>query len=309
MSNPARQAAETSISQVVIAGATGFLGTALVTELERNGMTVRRLRRHSAGDARDIVWHPERDELDPAALEDVDAIVNLAGEPIAQRWTSEKKTAIRDSRIQATSLLSKTICRLQRRPRLFLSGSAIGIYGDRGDEELDEDSSPGRGFLAKTAIAWEGSAEAATSASTRVLALRTGVVLNPEGGALARMLLPYKLGLGGRIGSGKQWMSWIGREDWVRAVLFLLRSSTLRGPVNLVAPGPVPNAGFTKTLARVLGRPTLGVVPAFLVDLLFGEMGRETLLGSQRIHPRRLMEAGFQFAHPTLESALRAELS
>lgn len=309
MNHPAGQRSETTTSQVVIAGATGFLGSALVTELEKNRVTVRRLRRRADGETRDITWHPERGELDPGALEGVDAVVNLAGEPIAQRWTSESKAAIRDSRIVATTLLSKTIGQLERPPRLFLSGSAIGIYGDRGDEELDEASSPGEGFLAETAVAWEGAAEVASSASTRVVLLRTGIVLNPAGGALAKMLLPYKIGLGGRIGSGKQWMSWIGRQDWVRAITFLLGSETLRGPVNLVAPSPVPNAGFTKTLARVVGRPTLGLVPAFLVELVFGEMGRETLLGSQRIHPRRLMDAGFQFAHSTLEPALRAELS
>lgn len=305
----ARPGSETSIGQVVIAGATGFLGSALVAELGKEGVTVRRLRRRGGGDMRDIVWHPERGELDPGALEGADAVVNLAGEPIAQRWTSEKKAAIRDSRILATTLLARTIARLERPPGVFLSGSAIGIYGDRGDEELDEQSPTGSGFLAETAVAWERAAETASSASTRVVLLRTGIVLNPAGGALAKMLLPYKFGLGGRIGSGKQWMSWIGLEDWVRAVVFLLRAATVNGPVNLVAPSPVPNGGFAKTLARVVGRPTLGLVPALLVELLFGEMGRETLLGSQRIHPRRLMEAGFQFAHSTLEPALRAELS
>jgi uncharacterized protein len=309
MTHPAPEGTEATPRRIIIAGATGFLGSALVRELAGEGITVHRLSRHTATAPGDIIWHPERGELDPGALEGAEAIVNLAGEPIAQRWTPEKKAAIRDSRILATTLLSKTIARLQRPPRLFLSGSAIGIYGDRGDEELDEDSSPGKGFLAETAVAWERAAEAASSASTRVLLLRTGVVLNPEGGALAKMLLPYKLGLGGRVGSGKQWMSWIGREDWVRAVLFLLRSTTIRGPVNLVAPIPVPNAEFTRTLARVVGRPTLGLVPAVLVDLVFGEMGRETLLGSQRLHPRRLTNAGFQFAHSTLEPALRAELS
>jgi uncharacterized protein len=309
MTHPAPEETDTTPRRIIIAGATGFLGSALVKELDGEGMTVHRLSRHGATSPRDIVWHPERGELDPGALEGAEAMVNLAGEPIAQRWTTEKKAAIRDSRILATNLLSMTIARLERPPRLFLSGSAIGIYGDRGDEELDEDSSPGKGFLAETSVAWERAAEAASSASTRVLLLRTGVVLNPEGGALAKMLLPYKLGLGGRIGSGRQWMSWIGRQDWVRAVLFLLRSATIRGPVNLVAPIPVPNAEFARTLARVVGRPTLGVVPGILVDLVFGEMGRETLLGSQRLHPRRLINAGFQFAHPTLEAALRAELS
>jgi hypothetical protein len=295
--------------QVAIAGASGFLGSALVTELQKDSIDVRRLKRGGRVSGSDVFWNPERGELDPKSLEGIDAIVNLAGEPIAQRWTAARKAAIRDSRIKSTTLLSRTINQLERPPRFFLSGSAIGIYGDRGDEELDEGSSPGAGFLAETAIAWEGAAGPASSSSTRVIFLRTGVVLNPAGGALAKMLLPYRFGLGGRVGSGKQWISWIGLEDWVRAVIFLLRSAVVDGPVNLVAPSPIPNADFSKTLARVLGRPTLAIVPAFAVELLFGEMGRETLLGSQRIHPQRLLDAGFEFAHPTLEQALRAELS
>jgi uncharacterized protein (TIGR01777 family) len=206
-------------------------------------------------------------------------------------------------------LLANTIARLRERPRTFLSGSATGIYGDRGDEELDERSALGVDFLAETAIAWERSAQPAASAGVRVALLRTGIVLNPSGGALAKMLLPFKFGLGGRIGSGAQWMSWIGLSDWVRAASFLLNADTVEGPVNLVAPNAMPNVEFTKALARVLGRPTLGFVPATAVDLFFGEMGRATLLASQRVRPRRLVDAGFEFTHPTLERALRAELA
>lgn len=297
------------LRSVALAGASGFLGTALAAHLQAEGVIVRRLRRGSRTVSPDITWDPAQGTIDSAALEGVDAIVNLAGEPVAQRWTGQRKAAIRDSRIRATSLLANTIARLRERPRTFLSGSATGIYGDRGDEELDERSALGVDFLAETAIAWERSAQPAASAGVRVALLRTGIVLNPSGGALAKMLLPFKFGLGGRIGSGAQWMSWIGLSDWVRAASFLLNADTVEGPVNLVAPNAMPNVEFTKALARVLGRPTLGFVPATAVDLFFGEMGRATLLASQRVRPRRLVDAGFEFTHPTLERALRAELA
>lgn len=270
---------------------------------------VQRMRRGKTAARPDIAWDPTTGEIDLAQLEGVDAIVNLAGEPIAQRWTSGRKVAIKSSRTAGTALLAKSIGRLSQPPPLLLSGSAIGIYGDRGDEELDENSAPGTDFLAETANAWEGAAAPATSVGTTVAFLRTGVVLNPAGGALAKMIVPYKLGLGGRIGPGSQWVSWIGLQDWVAAVMFLLTTRTLEGPVNLVAPLPMPNAEFSKTLARVLGRPTLGFVPAPAVDLLFGEMGRATLLASQRVYPRRLLDAGYEFIHPTLEQALRAEIT
>lgn len=303
--------AETSpglVNRVAIAGASGLLGSALAASLNRDGVTVQRLRRVLNATKPDIAWSPDSGKIDLAALDGVDAIVNLAGEPIAQRWTTKRKAEIRDSRVATTSLLAASIAKLQRPPRVLLSGSAVGIYGSRGGEELDEDSAPGSDFLAETALAWERAAEPAAAAGVRVVFLRTGVVLSPNGGALGKMLTPFKFGVGGRIGSGAQWMSWIGLEDWVRAVRFLLGEDSVRGPVNVVAPNPVPNDDFTKTLARVLGRPTLGFVPASAVDLLFGEMGRATLLASQRVRPRRLMEARFDFAHPMLEQALRAEL-
>ncbi|HZI41775.1 MAG TPA: TIGR01777 family oxidoreductase [Gemmatimonadaceae bacterium] len=293
--------------RIAISGASGFLGCALAVRLRAQGITVQRMRRGARAAPPDLAWRPESGEIDTAALNGVDAVVNLAGAPIARRWTERRKREILESRIRGTRLLADTVARLDRKPRVFVSGSAIGIYGSRGDEELDEDSRPGNDFLAQTAAAWEEAAAPASAAGIRVLFLRTGVVLNPAGGALAKLLLPYKLGLGGRVGSGAQWMSWIGLEDWLNAVGFAL-AANLAGPVNLVAPNPVPNVDFVKTLARVLGRPAMMPLPEAAVELLFGEMGRSTLLGSQRVHPRRLHEAGFEFSHPTLEQALRAEL-
>jgi uncharacterized protein (TIGR01777 family) len=297
-----------SIKRVAITGASGLLGSALASRLRQQGITVHRVKRGATAAAPDIPWSSGTGIRDLSALEGVDAIVNLAGEPIAQRWNAKRKAAIRESRVTTTSLLAGAIAKLRHPPRVFLSGSAVGYYGDRADEELDEDSRPGSDFLADVAVAWESAAEGARQGGTRVALLRTGIVLSAAGGALQKMLMPFKFGLGGRVGSGKQWMSWIDLDDWVRAAEFLLSANAISGPVNLVSPSPVPNAEFTTTLARVLGRPTLGVVPELAVDLLFGEMGRATLLASQRVRPRRLVGAGFEFAHPTLEQALRATL-
>ena len=293
--------------RIAISGASGFLGRALAARLQRESTTIQRLRRGDRAAAPDIAWRPDANRIDIAALDGADVVINLAGEPIARRWTPERKRAIRDSRVGSTALLSRSIAELHHRPKVLVSGSAIGIYGDRGDDELDEESNLGTDFLAEAAAAWEQSTEPARAAGIRVVLIRTGVVLNPRGGALAKMLLPFRLGLGGKLGPGTQWMSWIGLEDWLSAVEFVLVAE-VAGPMNLVAPNPVPNAEFAQTLARVLGRPALAPVPALAISLLFGEMGRSTLLASQRIHPRRLAEAGFEFAHPTLEQALRAEL-
>jgi uncharacterized protein (TIGR01777 family) len=236
----------------------------------------------------------------------MDLVVHLAGEPIAQRWTAERKRRIRESRTKGTALLASTLASLTRPPAVFLSGSAIGYYGNRGDEELDENSSAGTDFLAGVAQQWESATAPAAAAGIRVALLRTGIVLTAEGGALGKMLLPFKLGLGGRLGSGTQWMSWIALEDWVRAVRFVANATSMSGPVNLVAPNPVRNAEFAQTLARVLGRPSFAPVPTFALELLFGEMAEATLLASQRVRARRLLEAGFEFRQLTLEQALRA---
>lgn len=299
--------ADDSNRRIAISGATGFLGTALAARLSRESITIQRLRRGERAAPPDIAWQPAAGRLDIADLEGVDALINLSGEPIARRWTSKQKRVIRDSRVNSTTLLSRSIAELRHPPRVFVSGSAIGIYGDRAEEELDEDSALGRDFLAHVTEAWERSTEPARAAGIRVVCVRTGIVLNPRGGALAKMILPFKIGLGGRIGSGAQWMSWIGLEDWCSAVEFVL-AADVSGAMNLVAPNPVPNAEFTKTLARVIGRPALVPAPAVAISLAFGEMGRATLLASQRVHPRRLAAAGFEFTHPTLEQALRAEL-
>jgi uncharacterized protein (TIGR01777 family) len=294
--------------RVAITGASGLLGSALAVRLREDGSTVHRLKRGTRALAPDIAWNPDAGTIDAAALEGVDAVVNLAGESLLQRWSEGRKRRIRESRVRSTTLLARALASLRQPPRVLLSGSAIGIYGDRGEEELDERSSAGSDFLASVAREWEQAAEPARAAGIRVTLLRTGVVLSRRGGALAKMLLPFRMGIGGRIGAGGQWMSWIALTDWVRATLFLLSRDALAGPVNLVAPNPVPNHVFAKTLARVLSRPALAPVPSGAVGLIFGEMGRATILASQRIHPRRLLEAAFEFEHPTLEGALRQEI-
>ena len=286
--------------RVAITGASGFLGSALAARLQSDGITVHRVRRAQHVASPDIAWLPRLGMLDSSAMEGVDAIVNLAGEPIARPWTSKRKTAIRESRVVGTSLLARSIAQLKQPPRVLLSASAIGIYGDRGAEELDESSTPGSDFLATVAADWERATERARQAGVRVALLRTG--------ALAALLVPFKLAFGGRIGSGEQWVSWIGLGDWLDAVRFLLASDTTVGPVNLVAPNPVPNAELATTLARVLGRPAVAHVPAAAISLFLGEMGRATLLASQRVHPRRLVQDGFVFSYPTLEQSLRSEL-
>jgi uncharacterized protein (TIGR01777 family) len=299
----------TSPQTVAITGATGFIGSALVGALADAGYTVRRLvRSEGRRRAGDILWDPAGGRLDPRTLDGVDAVVHLAGEPIAQRWSAAAKRRIRDSRVRGTTLLATTIASLERPPRVLVSGSAMGIYGDRGDEQLDEASPPGRDFLAEVATEWEAATEPAARAGVRVVKTRTGLVLNPRGGALARLLLPFRLGVGGRIGSGRQWVSWIGLHDTVGAIMHALSNDTLSGPVNLGAPNPVTNAELAATLGRVLRRPAILPVPATALRLVFGEMGEATLLASQRMRPRRLLESGFVFDYPTLEAALRYEL-
>ena len=294
--------------RIAIAGATGLIGTALARQLREDGHTVQRLiRRAERLEPDDIPWNPRDGTLDPARLEGVDAIVNLSGAPLDRRWTSEYKGAIRSSRIDTTTLIARTVAALARKPSVFVNGSAIGVYGDRGDEELDETSGPGHDFLATLVRDWESATDAASSAGVRVVLARSGLVLSPDGGALARMLTPARLGLGGRLGSGRQWMSWISLRDEVRALRYVIQTTVLRGAVNLVAPNPVPNAEFAKTLGRVLGRPAIAPVPAFALELVFGEMARETVLASQRVHPRALLGAGFVFEDPTLERALRRQ--
>jgi uncharacterized protein (TIGR01777 family) len=294
---------------VAVTGATGLIGTALVTRLRADGHTVRRLLRSSRGATPgDVVWDPTRGALPPNALDGVDAIVNLAGEPVAHRWTAERKRAIRDSRVRTTELIVEAVHALERKPRVLLSASAVGYYGDRGDAPLDESSAAGSDYLARVCVEWERATAPAVDAGVRVVLLRTGIVLSPHGGALARLLPFFRLAAGGPIGRGTQWMSWIGLGDHVRAMLHVLRAESISGPANLVAPNAVTNADFATTLGRVLARPALVPVPAFALELLYGEMARATLLAGQRVLPRSLVASGFEFSTPTLEGALRAEL-
>lgn len=293
--------------KIAITGATGFIGEALVRRLQGSGHGVLRIgRARNHGRGPDVAWDAVS-TVDAAALEGVDAVVHLAGETIAQRWTGAAKRAIRDSRVQGTTLLARTLAGLSRKPSVLVSMSAIGIYGDRGDEVLDESSPTGTGFLADIGRAWESSADPARAAGIRVLHPRVGIVLSPDGGALAKMLPIFSLGAGGKIGRGRQWMSWISLTDTLRALEFALATPALEGPVNVTAPNPVTNAEFTEVLGRALRRPTFAPVPEFAIELLYGEMGRATVIEGQRVVPKKLLDAGFRFEHTDLESALRAE--
>lgn len=295
---------------IVVSGATGLIGSALVKSLRARGHRVRRLLRTARErTADDVVWDSSTGPVPPEALADADAVVNLAGEPVAHRWTSERKHAIRESRVRSTAMLAQAIASSSRKPSVFLSGSAVGYYGDGGDALLDESSDPGSDFLARVCVEWEAAAAPAADAGVRVVLLRTGIVMSPRGGALAKLLPIFRLGGGGPLGSGRQWMSWIGLTDHVRAVEHALVTDSIRGPANLVAPNPVTNAELAATLGRVLARPALVPVPAFALELLYGEMARATLLAGQRVLPKALSAAAFEFSQPTLEAALRAELA
>jgi uncharacterized protein (TIGR01777 family) len=259
----------------------------------------------AAAGPRAIAWDPAAGRIDAARLEGFDAVVHLAGEPIAEgRWNEAKKRRILESRVAGTRLLCETLARLSSPPRVLVCASAIGWYGDRGDETLTEDSAPGGGFLADVCRQWEAAADPARAKSIRVVHLRSGVVLTPAGGALNKMLTPFRMGVGGVVGSGSQWMSWIGLDDEIGAILHALVTESLSGPVNAVAPRPVTNREFTKTLGGVLGRPTVMPMPAFAARLVFGEVADALLLSSQRVQPARLEATGYRFRHPDLAGAL-----
>lgn len=278
---------------IFISGSHGFLGSALMAHLSANGHRVTRLTRGA---------------VDAVRLEGAEAVIHLAGESIMGRWTSAKKAKIRDSRVEGTRALAEALARLSRPPQVMLCASATGIYGDRADEQLQETSAPGSGFLAEVCQAWEAAAQPAVQQGIRVAFLRTGMVLSPQGGALAKMLPAFRAGMGGRLGRGRQYMSWISLEDWLEAVSHILEASELRGPVNLVSPQPVTNRGFTKALGRALKRPTVFPVPAFVLRVLLGELAEELLLSSQRVVPAALLSSGFSFRDPDLEGALRRML-
>jgi hypothetical protein len=299
------------VVQVVLSGASGMIGTALTEALRRDGHRVLRLRRGAVTAGDDIGWDPDAGRIDAPALEGVDAVVHLAGEGIGERrWTDEQKRRILDSRVRGTAVLAGAVASRERKPAVLVSASAIGYYGDRGDDVLTEESPPGDDFLASVCRSWEAETAPAAEAGVRTVRIRSGIVLAAGGGALARMLLPFRLGLGGRFGDGRQWMSWITLEDEVRAIVHALTAPALAGPANLTAPQPVTNREFTGTLARVLHRPALLPTPVFAVKARYGaELVEALLLASQRVLPARLEATGFTFAHPTLEPALRAVLA
>jgi len=291
--------------RILLSGASGLIGSALAKRLDASSEVVRLVRRDPLSAASEIRWDPAAGRIEPKQLEGFDAVVHLAGENIgAGRWTAAKKARVRSSRVEGTLLLAKTLAGLNQPPKVLVSASAVGYYGDRGDEKLDESSGPGTGFLAEVCRAWEEAAMTAAEAGIRVVLARFGVVLSPEGGALARLLPLFRFGLGGRLGSGRQYMSWIALEDAVGAIAFALENDSLRGPVNVTSPQPVTNRQFTQTLGRVVRRPTLLHAPAIALRAVLGEMADEMLLASVRVYPRRLLEAGFSFSKPALEMAL-----
>jgi uncharacterized protein len=303
-----RQFADQPRHTVAITGGTGLIGTALTAMLRTGGHTVRWITRRPDLARGDIGWDPERRALNPADLEGVTAVVHLAGANVGERWTPAHKRAIVDSRMFGTRTLVSALRGMRTPPAVLVSGSATGYYGDTGAKVLDESAPNGIGFLADVCRAWEAETAPAADAGVRVALARTGIVLSPAGGALPKMLPPFQLGLGGPLGSGEQWMSWISLDDEVGALHHLLMSATAPGAHNLTSPGPVPNREFVRELGRVLSRPAVLPVPGAALRALFGEMAQATILDGQRVQPVRLLADGFEFAHPTLSSALRFEL-
>lgn len=290
--------------KVAVSGATGLIGTALRESLVADGHQVLALTRHDRlPPLETITWDVDHGRFDAGALEGVDAVVHLAGEPIAQRWNDARKKAIRESRVKSTRLLVEGLKSLKTKPRVLVSASAIGLYGDRGDEELVETSPPGEGFLAETCQAWEQAAMEAMGLGIRTAVIRTGILLSTRGGALKKMLLPFRLGAGGPVGSGNQWMSWVHIDDHIRALRFILDKDDLMAAVNVTAPNPVQNRAFGKALGRAVSRPALLPTPAFALKLIFGEMA-SILLEGQRVLPKKLLDNGYRFRFPELGPAL-----
>jgi uncharacterized protein len=293
--------------RVLVSGASGLIGGSLVTSLRSGGCKVSRLLRRTSereiSKEDEILWDPMK-PIAPELISGFDAVIHLAGESIFGRWTGAKKSKILDSRVQSTANLAQTLANAQEKPRVFVCGSAIGYYGNRGNEPLREESARGAGFLAEVCEQWEKATAPAADAGVRTVHLRTGVVLSQRGGALRAMLPPFKLGLGGRVGNGKQWMSWIDLQDMVGAINHILKNDLLQGPVNMVAPKPVTNAEFTRTLAGVLSRPAILPMPAFAVKAIFGEMGEELLLSSQKVEPGKLISSGYPFRFRELRQSL-----
>ena len=292
--------------KVLVTGSSGLIGRGLVQRLAREGHEVVRLVRRDPEKRSEARWRPETGEVDAAAVAGADAVVHLAGESIGGgRWTRERMRLLSESRVDTTRRLAGFLAALDPTPPVFVQASAVGYYGDREDVPLDESSDAGIGFLAELCEAWEQASRAALGARARVVHLRLGIVLARSGGALPKMLVPFKLGVGGRIGSGQQYVSWIEHGDAVEAFHHALRTESLVGPVNAVSPHPVTNLELTRAIGRVLGRPTLVPLPAFAARIVLGRMADEALLASQRAEPRRLLASGFAFAHPEIEEALR----
>ena len=291
--------------KVLITGSSGLFGSALIPVLQSEGHSIKRLVRSETASIDIIRWDPENGKLDPAALEGLDAVVNLAGESISEgRWTATKKARIRSSRVKGTTLLAQTLAQLSQPPRVLVSSSAIGYYGDRGNDFLREDSGPGTGFLPDVCKEWEAATKPAEEKGIRVVILRTGIGLSTKGGALAKMLVPFKMGVGGKIGSGRQYFSWIDLSDMIQVIRLALITDTLIGAVNAVSPNPVTNLVFTKTLGAVLHRPTLFPIPTPAARIAFGEMADGLLLASARVEPAKLIAAGYEFRYPDLEGSL-----
>jgi len=302
------------MSRILVSGASGPIGSALLPSLKSSGAQVARLTRgtgarassnHSSTNGEErILWDPAQ-PISPDAVSGFDAVIHLAGESIVGRWTPAKKAKIRNSRVAGTKNLAQALAAAKEKPEIFICSSAIGYYGSRGDELLKEESSSGTGFLPEVCREWEAATQAAVEAGIRTVQMRTGVVLSPKGGALPKMLLPFKLGVGGKVGDGRHWMSWIDIQDMVGAIHHILKTDLLHGPVNMVAPRPVTNADFTRALASVLSRPAIFPLPAFAVKLAFGEMGETVLLGSQRVEPTRLIMSGYPFRFRELRTSLQ----
>jgi uncharacterized protein len=297
-------------ARILVSGSSGLVGSTLLPSLQSAGARVARLVRPGSTavsknkDEECVPWDPV-EPLSPESVSGFDAVIHLAGEPIVGRWTESRKARIRSSRIPATRNLARALGQAKRKPEVFLSASAIGYYGNRGDELLTEESSFGQGFTADLAREWETASAAASEAGIRTVEMRIGIVMGRAGGALAKMLPAFKMGVGGRLGDGRQWMSWVDVGDVVGAIHHLLRSNLFEGPVNLVGPKPVRNAEFTRILGRVLSRPTIFPMPAFAARLAFGQMADELLLASQRVEPGKLISSGYPFRSQKLEDCLK----
>lgn len=291
--------------KIVISGSTGLIGTALVKYLSEKNHEITRLVRQKSGSSDSIYWNHKAGEIELDKLENADAVIHLAGENVAGLWTESKKHKIKHSRIDGTDFLVKSVRKLENKPATFVCASATGIYGSRGSEKLNEESKPGNGFLADVAKEWESVTHKLLEDKIRVVNIRLGIVLSGKGGALEKMLLPFKLGLGGKLGSGKQFMSWIVLDDLVSALDYILSNDEIKGAVNAVSPSPVTNEQFTKTLGKVLKRPTILTVPSFLLKSIVSDMADEMFLASTRVYPEILLKSGFKFRFDHLESSLK----